>query len=51
MDIKWEKGQLTTLGVSSQSGKPLQLRYKGKIVTVQTIKNRTYRFDGTLNPL
>ncbi|HEX5655123.1 MAG TPA: glycoside hydrolase family 95 protein, partial [Chitinophagaceae bacterium] len=51
LDLKWEKGQLTTLGVLSRAGKPLKLRYKGKIVSVQTIKNRNYKFDGSLIPL
>lgn len=49
IDLTWDKHQLSKIVVLSRSGKPLKLRYNGKVVEVSTKKNKTYTFDTELN--
>lgn len=49
LDIAWENNRLTEVVVRSLAGKPLKLRYDGKVVETPTKKNKTYTFDTELN--
>lgn len=51
IDLKWQQGQLKSVTVKSNAGMPLKLRYNNKTATVQTTKNRIYRFNGSLQQL
>ncbi|MBD1420588.1 glycoside hydrolase N-terminal domain-containing protein [Sphingobacterium chuzhouense] len=51
IDLTWENHQLTAIAVRSNAGKPLKLRYNGKVVEMPTKKKKTYTFDTALNLL
>ncbi|PRD54126.1 glycoside hydrolase family 95 protein [Sphingobacterium gobiense] len=51
IDLAWENHQLTSLSLRSLGGKPLKLRFNGKVVEIPTKKNKTYMFDTELNLL
>ncbi|MBD1424585.1 glycoside hydrolase family 95 protein [Sphingobacterium arenae] len=51
IDLKWFDNHLQQISVKSNAGKPLKLRYEGKVVEIPTKKNKTYTFDTTLNLL
>lgn len=51
IDLKWLDNQLQQISVKSNAGKPLKLRYEGKVVEIPTKKNKTYTFDTALNLL
>jgi alpha-L-fucosidase 2 len=51
MNIKWSNNKLEHLSVLSKAGMPLLIRYKGKIVNINTVKNKAYEFDGSLEKL
>ncbi|MBS1654975.1 MAG: glycoside hydrolase family 95 protein, partial [Bacteroidetes bacterium] len=51
MIIKWRNNKLEHISVLSKAGMPLLLRYKGNIVNINTVKNKTYEFDGSLEQL
>jgi len=51
IDLKWFDNHLQQISVKSNAGKPLKLRYDGKVVEIATKKNKTYTFDTTLNLL
>ncbi|RXK57988.1 glycoside hydrolase family 95 protein [Lacibacter luteus] len=51
VDMQWSEGKLMKLKVRSIAGTELRLRYNGKIVTIKTIKNGEYQFDGQLRSL
>jgi alpha-L-fucosidase 2 len=48
LSIKWNKGLLQKVTVTSMAGKTLNLRYKNKIIQLPTEKNRMYQFNGEL---
>jgi len=50
-DITWSAGKLVKLKVKSTAGNALQLRYHGKVISVNTIKNGVYQFNGSLKQL
>ncbi len=49
IDLAWDNHKLTQVSVRSHAGKPLKLRYNGKVVEIPTKKNKTYTFDTALN--
>ncbi len=51
VNIKWKDGKLQQLNVTSKAGRPLTLRYNGKVITIPTTKNGRYNFNGSLNRL
>jgi alpha-L-fucosidase 2 len=51
LNIQWNNGNLQQVIVTSKAGKPLLLRYRDKIVSIATIKNGIYKFDGELKKL
>jgi alpha-L-fucosidase 2 len=51
IDVKWSDGKLVKLTVVSKAGMPLLLRYNRLVKNIQTIKNRVYTFDASLNKL
>ncbi len=48
LDFQWQTGRLVKLTVLSKAGSPLTLRYNGKVVKLNTIKNGIYRFNEAL---
>ncbi len=44
LSIEWENGKLNIVKVKSLKGNILNLRYKGKLITTETIKGKTYTF-------
>ena len=48
LNIKWHEGKLQHVTILSKAGNPLHLRYKDKTVTIKTVKNQKYHFDGSL---
>lgn len=48
-EMVWENGMLKSATVTSHSGKPLNLTYGDKTVTMETVVNETYVFDGSLS--
>ncbi len=51
IDMQWKEHILQELQVKSKAGLPLRLRYRGKTITLETKKNKTYTFDADLNLL
>jgi alpha-L-fucosidase 2 len=51
LDIKWKNNQLEHLTIMSKAGQPLLLRYNGKEINITTVKNSTYKFNGSLQQL
>lgn len=51
IDLSWDEHKLTQVSVRSYAGKPLKLRYQGKVVEIPTKKNKKYTFDTALNLL
>lgn len=51
LELAWKSAQLTHLKVLSEAGRPLTLRYQDKTITIQTTKNGSYSFDGSLKEL
>ena len=51
LNIEWSNGKLQSLIVTSLAGNVCRLRYKDKTVSINTEKNKTYRFDGELRML
>ena len=51
IDMQWKGHILQELQVKSKAGLPLRLRYRGKTITLETKKNKTYTFDADLNLL
>lgn len=49
IDLTWENNRLAELHVHSNSGKPLKIRYHGKVVEMATKENETYVFDAELH--
>lgn len=50
VDLVWKDGKLTSAAIQSKLGKPLKVRYNGKVVTFDTTKGQTIRLDGNLRP-
>lgn len=50
VDLAWKDGKLTSAAIKSKLGKPLKVRYYGKVVTFDTTKGQTIRLDGNLRP-
>ncbi len=48
VDIEWENGKLKRATVLSRLGNPLQLRYKDKVVNLNTQKGQVYTLNGVL---
>jgi alpha-L-fucosidase 2 len=42
--IEWENGVLKTAKIKSLQGNKLNLRYKGKVISLESIKSKTYTF-------
>jgi len=42
--IVWEEGELVSLKVKSLIGNPLHVRYRGKLISMETSKDETYSF-------
>lgn len=51
VSMKWQRGQLSSVAVKSNSGLPLRLKYKDKTIEIQTHKNEIYRFNGSLQQI
>jgi alpha-L-fucosidase 2 len=51
LNMQWQAGKLVNLEVLSKVGQPLVLRYNGKIKELTTIKNKSYRFNASLELL
>jgi hypothetical protein len=49
--MQWQAGKLVNLEVLSKAGQPLVLRYNGKVKEISTIKNKSYRFNASLELL
>jgi alpha-L-fucosidase 2 len=48
LDIVWENGGLKSVRVLSKLGNKLLLRYRDKVVKVNTANGKAYFFDGML---
>ncbi|WP_224995742.1 glycoside hydrolase N-terminal domain-containing protein [Cesiribacter sp. SM1] len=48
VDIEWEEGKLKQVNILSRLGNPLQLRYKDKVINLNTQKGQTYMLNGAL---
>jgi alpha-L-fucosidase 2 len=42
--IEWDKGELVSLEIKSLQGNKLNIRYKGKVISIESIKGITYPF-------
>ena len=51
LNIKWQEGKLQHVTILSKAGNPLRVRYKDKTVTIKTVKNLKYHFDGSLTSI
>lgn len=47
LDISWEGGQLEMVEVKSQLGNPINLRYKGHMVSQETTEGESYTFTAS----
>lgn len=50
-NLEWQDSLLNRVSVYSLAGSVLNLEYGNRKVSVSTVKNGTYSFDGNLNPL
>jgi alpha-L-fucosidase 2 len=50
VDLAWKDGKLVSAAIESKLGKPLKLRYNGKVVAFDTTKGQTIRLDSNLRP-
>lgn len=51
LNMQWQAGKLVSLDVLSKAGQPLVLRYNGKVKELSTVKNKSYRFNASLELL
>jgi alpha-L-fucosidase 2 len=51
LNMQWQAGKLVNLEVLSKAGQPLVLRYNGKVKEISTLKNKSYRFNASLELL
>jgi alpha-L-fucosidase 2 len=51
LDYKWQNGALNQLQVISKAGGICKLQYHEKTISLNTIKGKTYHFDGMLKQL
>lgn len=51
LNMQWQAGKLVSLEVLSKAGQPLLLRYNGKVKEITTMKNKSYRFNASLELL
>ncbi|MES2648194.1 MAG: glycoside hydrolase N-terminal domain-containing protein [Bacteroidota bacterium] len=51
MDIKWRTGKLQQLSFTSLAGKKAVIRCEGKVVTIETVKGKSYRLNQKLELL
>lgn len=51
LDFEWNDGKLTNLEVTSVSGMPLSLSYKGLVFSSETSRGEVMNFDAQLNRL
>jgi alpha-L-fucosidase 2 len=49
VDLAWQDGKLREAVIRSKPGKACKLRYAGKVVTFDTQRGQSYRFDGALH--
>jgi len=51
VDIQWANGSLTSTSIKSKLGNDCRIRYGEKVISFETKKDKTYRFDGRLNKI
>ena len=49
VDIFWQDGKLSKANIYSKSGMPCKVRYRKKVVALETQKNIYYKFDHNLD--
>ena len=47
VDIEWENGVLKALQIISKNGNNLNVRYKGKVISLKTKKAKMYKFEAS----
>ncbi|MEZ4904085.1 MAG: glycoside hydrolase N-terminal domain-containing protein [Spirosomataceae bacterium] len=51
LDFSWQEGRLKNLKITSNAGKPCEIRYSGKAISFPTKKGGVYLFDETLQKI
>jgi alpha-L-fucosidase 2 len=51
LNFSWNNGQLQQVQVMSKSGGICKLQYHDKVITLNTQKGMSYRFDGALKQI
>ncbi|KAA9339479.1 glycoside hydrolase family 95 protein [Hymenobacter busanensis] len=51
VNMRWQAGKLTGVEIKSEAGRPCEVRYGDKKLTLNTKPGKTYKLNGELQPL